>query len=59
MPPAGSPSEVVISGLTANTKYYYQMVYDGDGSVTDGDFETRTEHSFHTARAQGTASSSR
>ena len=50
---AGQPSEVTITGLTANTKYYYQMVYDGDGSVTDGDFETKTEHSFQTARAAG------
>jgi hypothetical protein len=49
----GQPSEVTITGLTANSKYYYQMVYDGDGSVTDGDFETGTEHSFHTARAAG------
>ena len=50
---AGQPSELTITGLSANTKYYYQMVYDGDGSVTDGDFETRTEHSFQTARAKG------
>ena len=49
----GQPSEVVISGLTADTEYYYQMVYDGDGSVTDGDFETRPEQTFHTARAAG------
>jgi Divergent InlB B-repeat domain len=49
----GQPSEVTITGLTADTKYYYQMIYDGDGSVTDGDFETKTEHSFHTARAAG------
>ncbi len=50
---AGQPSELTITGLSANTKYYYQMVYDGDGSVIDGDFETRTEHSFQTARAKG------
>ena len=49
----GQPSELTITGLSADTKYYYQMVYDGDGSVTDGDFETGTEHSFHTARASG------
>ena len=49
----GQPSEVTITGLTADTKYYYQMIYDGDGSVTDGDFETRTEHSFWTQRAPG------
>ena len=49
----GQPSEVTITGLTANTLYYYQLVYDGDGSVTDGDFETRTERSFWTQRAPG------
>ena len=49
----GQPSEVTITGLAADTEYYYQMIYDGDGSLTDGDFETRTEHSFHTARATG------
>jgi uncharacterized repeat protein (TIGR02543 family) len=47
------PSEVTITGLSADTKYYYQMIYDGDGSVSDGDSETGTEHSFHTARAAG------
>ena len=51
----GSPSEVTITGLTANTKYYYQMVYDGDGNVNDGTSYTRTEHSFHTARAAGSS----
>jgi Divergent InlB B-repeat domain/Calcineurin-like phosphoesterase len=49
----GQPSEVTITGLTADAKYYYQLVYDGDGSVTDGDFETRPEQTFHTARAAG------
>ncbi len=49
----GQPSEVTLTGLTANTKYYYQMIYDGDASVTDGDFETRTERSFWTQRAPG------
>ncbi len=48
-----TPSEVTITGLAADTKYYYQMIYDGDGSVTDGDSETGTEHSFHTARPAG------
>jgi uncharacterized repeat protein (TIGR02543 family) len=49
----GQPSEVTITGLSANTKYYYQLVYDGDGSVTDGDYETHDVHSFQTARAAG------
>ena len=50
---AGQPSELTITGLSANTKYYYRLVYDGDGSVTDGDVERGTQHSFHTARAAG------
>ena len=49
----GQPSELTITGLSANTKYYYRLVYDGDGSVTDGDVERGTQHSFHTARAGG------
>ena len=48
----GQPHEVVISGLSPNTHYYYRMVYDGDGDVGD-DFETRTQHSFWTQRALG------
>ena len=28
---AGQPSEVVISGLTANTQYYYRMQYHAPG----------------------------
>ena len=31
----GQPHEVVINGLTPNTKYYYRMIYDGDGDVED------------------------
>ena len=49
----GQPSEVTIQGLSANTLYYYRMVYDADGNVTDGDFETRPEHTFRTQRAAG------
>jgi uncharacterized repeat protein (TIGR02543 family) len=49
----GQPSELTITGLSANTKYYYRLVYDGDGSVTDGDVERGTQHSFHTARPAG------
>ena len=54
----GQPSEVTIQGLSPDTLYYYRMVYDADGSVTDGDFETRTEHTFRTA-AGGRRSRSR
>ena len=51
---AGQPSEVTITGLSSpNTRYYYRMVYDGDGDVDDGNFETRPEHSFWTQRAPG------
>ena len=50
---AGQPHEVVITGLSPNTRYYYRMLYDGDGDVEDGDFEVRTEHSFWTQRAAG------
>ena len=50
---AGQASEVTIQGLSPDTQYYYRMVYDADGSVTDGDFETRPEHTFRTQRADG------
>ena len=50
---AGAPSEVTITGLSPNTRYYYRMIYDGDGDVDDGDYEVRSEHSFWTQRAQG------
>lgn len=50
---AGQPVEAAIQGLSPNTKYYYRMIYDADGSITDGDFETRAEHSFWTQRAEG------
>ena len=49
----GQPSEVTIQGLSADTLYYYRLVYDADGSVTDGTVETRTEHTFRTQRAAG------
>ena len=50
---AGQPSEVTLTGLSPNTRYYYRMVYDGDGDVDDGDYEARSEYSFWTQRAQG------
>jgi hypothetical protein len=49
----GQPDEVVITDLTPNTRYYYRMIYDGDGDVEDGDYEVRDEHTFHTQRAEG------
>ena len=48
----GQPSEVVISGLTANTQYYYRMQYHVPGDAMD-DWVNRTEHSFWTQRAKG------
>ena len=29
----GQPHEVVITGLSPNTRYYYRMIYHGDGDV--------------------------
>ena len=46
---SGIPTDVVISGLTANTKYYYRMASSSDGSS----WTYGTEHSFHTQRAPG------
>jgi hypothetical protein len=46
---SGSPTEVLIQGLTPNTRYYYRLVSSGDGvNWEDGD-----EHSFQTQRSQG------
>ena len=50
----GQPNEVVITGLSPNTRYYYRMIYDKDGEV-DIDYETRPEHTFRTQRAEGTS----
>jgi len=47
----GQPHEVVISGLTANTRYYYRMRYHLPGET---DWVERAEHSFWTQRAQNT-----
>ncbi len=44
----GQPKVVTISGLTADTKYYYRMLYSTDSGAT---WNTRTEYSFHTQRA--------
>jgi uncharacterized repeat protein (TIGR02543 family) len=46
----GQPHEIVISGLTANTKYYYRMRYHLSGET---DWIERDEHSFWTQRAPG------
>ena len=49
---AGQPSEITITGLTANTKYYYRMQYHAPGDAMN-DWVNRTEHSFWTQRAPG------
>ena len=49
---AGVASEVVISGLKANTQYYYRMQYQTAGS---SDWTAHPEHSFHTQRPPGEA----
>ena len=41
---------VVIDGLTPDTKYYYRMKYHVTGETT---WVTREEHSFHTQRSSG------
>jgi hypothetical protein len=47
---AGQPKVVVIDGLSANTHYYYRLLYSTNGGSS---WITRTEHSFWTARATG------
>jgi phosphodiesterase/alkaline phosphatase D-like protein len=46
----GTPLQVVIDGLSANTRYYYRMVYREVGTT---DWIYRDEHSFYTQRAPG------
>lgn len=47
---AGTPREIVLSGLQANTKYYYRMDYAAPGGST---FFLGAEHSFRTQRSAG------
>jgi hypothetical protein len=47
---AGQPYVVTISGLSADTQYYYRMQYSTDGGST---WTARAEHSFYTQRAPG------
>ncbi len=46
---AGEPYNVVLSGLSPETQYYYRMQYMKPGDV----WVARSEHSFHTQRAKG------
>lgn len=47
---ANSPSEIDMTGLTADTRYYYRMQYRVPGS---GSFTISPEYSFHTQRPPG------
>ena len=48
---ANDPIEIVIDGLSENTKYYYRLMYRVSGS--GGSFTARDEHSFQTQRPSG------
>jgi hypothetical protein len=47
---ANVPIVIVIDGLSANTQYYYRLMYRASGM---GSFLARPEHSFHTQRPAG------
>ncbi len=47
---AGTPSTVTMSGLSANTRYYYRVQYSTDGGTN---WTSRDEHYFYTQRAAG------
>ncbi|MGA8075252.1 MAG: malectin domain-containing carbohydrate-binding protein [Candidatus Acidiferrales bacterium] len=47
---ANAPLVVVLSGLTANTHYFYKMIYRQTGTTS---WTTRAEHSFWTQRPPG------
>src|ERR1044071_353096 len=48
--PANEPIEAVISGLNANTQYFYRLQYRRTGTST---YTARAEHSFRTQRLAG------
>ncbi len=48
---ANTPIEMILDGLSANTKYYYRMKYRTSG--TSDEFTARDEHSFRTQRPPG------
>jgi hypothetical protein len=45
-----NPAEIILSGLSSNTKYYYRLLYRQPNATT---FVTRSEHTFQTQRAVG------
>jgi hypothetical protein len=47
---ANVPLVVALAGLSADTQYFYRMVYRQSGTSS---WTTRPEHSFHTARSPG------
>jgi len=47
---ADDPTEIVIDGLSANTEYFYRIVYRQTGTT---DWNPGAEHSFDTQRAPG------
>ncbi len=47
---ANTPLDVVVSGLSADTEYFYRMIYRQTGT---SNWTTRDEHSFHTQRLPG------
>jgi hypothetical protein len=47
---AGTPLNVILDGLTPNTRYYYRLQYAAPGSST---FTARPEHFFMTQRPRG------
>lgn len=46
------PAEIIVSGLTPNTKYYYRVCYRQPGA---SNFITRPEYTFHTQRSPGSS----
>jgi hypothetical protein len=48
---ANQPIVIVLTDLTADTKYYYRLRYRTSGS--GGTFSARPEYSFHTQRPEG------
>ncbi|MCU0644285.1 MAG: metallophosphoesterase family protein, partial [bacterium] len=46
----GTPIEMIMDQLQPNTRYFYRMRYRQPGAA---DFNSGTEHSFHTQRSRG------
>lgn len=50
--PAGTPTELPLAGLTANTRYFYRLVTRKPGG---GEFKTAAEGRLHTQRKAGSS----